>query len=106
VQFPIDNTDKVAMENILIYVGGMLGIFLLIYAVFFKDFDFLKNYFDAKAELIRARAEVVRPCVHNWVLIDTRIFKSRVNTSYEWKKFIYRCTKCCEGKGIDTDNVE
>lgn len=32
MQFPIDNTDKVAMENILIYVGGMLGIFLLIYA--------------------------------------------------------------------------
>ena len=52
---------------------------------------------------INARAKRIRPCEHDWELIEKAEFTSRLNPTFCWNKWTYRCKKCCESKIIENN---
>ena len=57
----------------------------------------IKNY-------INARADSIRPCEHEWELLDKVKMSNKLNTDYSWYEYLYRCKKCCESKKISGNN--
>ena len=55
---------------------------------------------EAIINYINARAEKVRPCKHNWELLNKREMENRFN-KYTWTEWTYRCEKCGEKNFID-----
>lgn len=58
---------------------------------------------DAIANYINARAERLKPCVHNWEVISNKNISNKYNPDYSWYEIHYRCAKCCEHKKISTE---
>jgi len=52
---------------------------------------------------INVRAERIRPCKHNWELLAKVEAGNKLNPSYRWTEYTYRCTWCCESKKISTE---
>lgn len=49
---------------------------------------------EAIKKYIEARAERIRPCKHNWELLEKTNWNNTFNTDYRWCKWTYRCKKC------------
>ena len=68
---------------------------------------FLQNYFDAKAEILRAKAKALLPCEHDWEFLEKRELFYKLNPENKWSEYLYRCRKCCKAKKIsgNDDNI-
>ncbi|GAG03208.1 unnamed protein product, partial [marine sediment metagenome] len=43
---------------------------------------------------INARAERLRPCKHEWELLDKQRWNATINPRNWWYEWTYRCKKC------------
>lgn len=48
----------------------------------------------AIANYINAKAEKIKPCNHEWELMEKSLVTSRYNENLKWHKWTYRCKKC------------
>ncbi len=55
---------------------------------------------------INAKTERIKPCKHNWELIDKVEFCSTVNPRHCWYKWTYRCKKCGKANIIENENSD
>ena len=49
---------------------------------------------------INSKAEKNKPCKHDWELLETNEWVSKLNPNYKYTQWIYRCKKCCEFKSF------